>query len=312
MEFKIAIVINTAKNRLRYFDTTFNSVYNTIPFNTPLYVMADIPSNILIDYISTNKEIKLNSQEDLYPNNIKDWQDIVGFIQNKKSVQGIQGKHTKYYINQTLHIYENINYVCRDIISNSNCDYLVYIEDDVIFKQDWFNIVLNILKELEFNKIGYLSLFNYKHANTKVLKSFKHFTTVSGTLPAVCVLLNTRFFLQSIPESYEYNIERDFLSLTSVQLSIKDRSLKVNTLPTEKRSSIYNRAQDSWLIKNLSNISNIALINKGVCQHIGVISSIYESKMLPTEHTPLFARSIFNNENKFQRVDRTIAPPFVL
>ena len=315
-EHLVGVIIKTAKNRLRYFDTTFNSVRKTLPEEVPLYIMADVPHERLMQYITTNDEIAVDSQENLYPNELVDWQDKIGFIENKTTVRGILGRYTAHFVNHKLQLYEWNNFVCREVTKLTGCKYIVLIEDDVVFKADWFTKVLELLKQPGFNDIGILSLFgNNRYADRlEVLELFTKFK--KNIVPSQAFLINVEQFQKAIPEDFAFNIKCDFLDFPAIKKhSIKHplhKYFKSGKLPTCKRDPFYNRNQDGWFISKLRKNSEVAFINKGVCQHIGVESAIYKNVTQKIPKGSILLKNFYTKDKKLNRVDVNIHPPYAL
>ena len=307
----IAVIIKTAKNRLRYFDTTFNSVRKTLPAEVPLYIMADVPDEIVLKYITTNDDIPLDPKKSLYPNDLPDWKNKIGFIENKTSVQGILGKYVKHYVNHELHLYEFNNFACRAVAKETDCTHIIVIEDDAVFKADWFTKVLELLKQPGFDRIGFLSLFAYRPwaQGLMVRKLYTEFKL--GNVGGVAFVLNVKHFKRCVAENYAFNVVRDFLSMPIAKKQGWRETFKNGALPTGKRDPLYNRNQDGWFIKELRKSSVTGIINVGVCQHIGVESCIYANVKEGKEDSML-ARSFFTKNMELKRIDKALAPPYVI
>ena len=307
----IAVIIKTAKNRLRYFDTTFNSVRKTLPAEVPLYIMADVPDEIVLKYITTNDDIPLDPKKSLYPNDLPDWKNKIGFIENKTSVQGILGKYVKHYVNHELHLYEFNNFACRAVAKETDCTHIIVIEDDAVFKADWFTKVLELLKQPGFDRIGFLSLFAYRPwaQGLMVRKLYTEFKL--GNVGGVAFVLNVKHFKRCVAENYAFNVVRDFLSMPIAKKQWWKETFKNGALPTGKRDPLYNRNQDGWFIKELRKSSVTGIINVGVCQHIGVESCIYANVKEGKEDSML-TRSFFTKNMALKRIDKALAPPYVI
>ena len=278
--------------------------------------MADVPHERLMQYITTNDEIAVDSQENLYPNELVDWQDKIGFIENKTTVRGILGRYTAHFVNHKLQLYEWNNFVCREVTKLTGCKYIVLIEDDVVFKADWFTKVLELLKQPGFNDIGILSLFgNNRYADRlEVLELFTKFK--KNIVPSQAFLINVEQFQKAIPEDFAFNIKCDFLDFPAIKKhSIKHplhKYFKSGKLPTCKRDPFYNRNQDGWFISKLRKNSEVAFINKGVCQHIGVESAIYKNVTQKIPKGSILLKNFYTKDKKLNRVDVNIHPPYAL
>lgn len=296
---KIAILIQTGKDRLRYLDTTFNSIKNAIPSNVDIYITTYKAEQNILKYLTTNETISLDCQY-LFPNQNTSWQKFIGEIPNKQFVTGIKGKYKdviQVNIAHAKHYYEALCYSFNEIIARSNADYIVYIEDDVVFKKNFFETILNCINEIKQKNIGRVCIYKYgkfKNTGDRLIKN----PGKQWLGPNVCLLLKTETLKKMNLDSYIFT-SRDLPEFTQKRIT-------ENFIPQD--------GADYFLYNYIQKFTTSALyISESVCQHIGVMSSIYIN-VQASENCEVYTdkRCFFDHKKNLKRIDPCCYPPYVL
>lgn len=289
---KITVLLQTSKDRLRYLDTTFNSITKVLPPEIEVYIACDQPSDQLLKYLTSNDDILLEDQY-LYPNENVSWKRFVGVVENKKNVTGIVGKYKKLLLlDSSLHMYEKLVISLNTVITDDNNDYIIYIEDDVIFKENFFSVVLKCIQEIEYSNIGRVSLFKSNHIKEKTQLIKEKNTGWCGS--NVCLLLKSSVLRVMNLSNYKFNIYDlpDYL-----QREVNNS----NILPQV--------GGDHFLTNILRKFTNTSIyISDSICQHIGVLSALYENvSNLEHQINTSLKRSFFSHE-RVVRIDFSCRP----
>ncbi len=298
---KIAVLIQTGKDRLRYLDTTFNSIKKAIPSSIDIYIAPNNAEQNIIKYLTTNETISLDNQY-LFPNENKSWRNSIGEIPNKTHVVGIANKFKEIIqVNETKHRYEFICQILEKTLSRSSADYIVFIEDDVIFKETFFEEVLKCIKKCT-DKVGRISVYKGgSWARRGENENDNTIEKVSGWPgPNICIILNRVVLNAMNLKEYKFNID-----------SLPDQFQKVFL----ETGVIPQAGGDDFLSNYIKKYADLyKYTGKGVCQHIGVLSSIY-TNVTPTElwYGPHpIRRCFFDSKNNLRRIDLSCKPPYLI
>ena len=289
MNKRLSVIIQTSKDRIRYLDTTFNSITKVLPVDVDVYIACDKPSYDLLNYLTSNNSIMLNDLY-LYPNENKSWLHYIGCIENKTHVNGIHGKYTKVILQDSkLHRYEKLTLTLHNLANEVSTDYTLYVEDDVIFKEGFYNTIIKCMLELDTSNIGRVSMYKYMktESNIKYIREIK--TGWKG--PNVCLLLKNKVLQSMGLDNYKFNEKDSYNSSSNIE-----------------------RSADVFFANLLQKYTNSAiLVADSVCQHIGILSTIYEN-VNHTEkwHSSDSKRCYFNQNNSLRRIDTNCIRPFVL
>ena len=128
-------ILIICKDRVQYLDITLKSLSGTTPSNVPIYVVNDKTNNQnMIKYLTTNQQISLTNFQ--YPND-KAWNKYIGNLPIFNNVKGICGK-VNVIMNTSQKTLPN---AFKRIFMETKSSYIIRIEDDVVFKNNWYDIM---------------------------------------------------------------------------------------------------------------------------------------------------------------------------
>jgi hypothetical protein len=297
MHTDITLLIQTAKDRLRYLDTTFNSVIKVLPQSTEVYISCDTPSDKLLQYLTTTDTIELDNTY-LYPNEHTSWKKYIGYVENKKHVTDIYNKYKELIFEKGNHRYKKFCTALNTVVSKINSKYILYIEDDCIFKDSFYNKILECIDFAKGKNIGRVAIFNRpKDLKGPILQldNTPYFRGANQCLLLNCNVLRKlnlckyRFRLNHLPPVVRKRIKKDFIPETGADVFLAN------------------------LIDSVSSNLNYAFKHEGICQHIGVLSSLYKNvEFSSTWSHDTEKRCFFDTENNLLRIDKTASPPYLL
>lgn len=228
-------VVVLAKDRIRYLDTTLKSLFASLPKNVTIYVSCDSPSEDVIQYLTTNQMININGYE--YPDN-EWWMNKIGLLNNKTTF-GISGRiRIIIHKSGTKGLGLTFNKVAE---LHPRATHIIRVEDDVIFKINWYQKMLNAFRHKD---IGIISGLRHFYNNVK----FKNYSDD----------------LEELIEGYTGGV--------NLGISRKMCPFLLSNVKT------INDNDDFWINQCRSINLKICVFKKGICQHIGVISGIYGDK----------------------------------
>jgi len=231
---KNVIVQILCKDRLKYLWYTWQSLCETLS-NIPIIIYDDGSTKKDIqNFLYTNNEFEL--EEPININN-KVLKKYIGHFEPISRIKGIQDKV------KVRRFYKSIGntpisfFSLEEIFEENDYDYIIRLEDDVVFKHGWFDELITQWNEWDIANKGLLCSSSIQN---EFRKSFKNITThLNPTFQ--CVLI-PRYFYEIGKE--EFVRKRKFE--TKTDLYFRELCLNMNML--------------------------CGLLPKSICQHIGVES----------------------------------------
>lgn len=213
------------KDRLEYLVYTWASLKKTVK-DIPIYIYDDGSTNqFLLEYLTTNRLISLVNPINI---NCETLTKYVGQFPILNSIQGIGDQiklvHKSYSLGNTLISYQMV----REIFDrHSSIDYIIRLEDDVVFKEGWFDDLLDQWNNWNVINRGLLcscAVQNYYRTGTREIT-----THINPSFQ--CVLIPRYFY--ELDKEFWYRIEK-FETKTDLYFRqhCLDLQLKCGLLPS--------------------------------------------------------------------------------
>jgi glycosyltransferase involved in cell wall biosynthesis len=237
-------ILVTCKDRLRYLDITLKSLSASLPPKINVYVSDDGSTNPNMHrYLTTNDNIPLNNSY-MFPNNNTEWIKKIGFIPNLKQIIGIKGKVNVFLRSKSCGI-KNFTYAVRKLFLIHQCDYVIKIQDDVIFKHGWYEFMCGILT----------------HYEPSMVSGFRYF--LGKNKPD---LINVGHGVQQLGK----------INTGGLLMAISRKACTINDVLWFNNDKRCIDMDDFWSNNCRKTKLPLLVTNPGLCQHIGFDSSIYK------------------------------------
>lgn len=237
-------ILVTCKDRLRYLDITLKSLSASLPPKINVYVSDDGSTDPNIHrYLTTSDNILLNNSY-MFPNNNPEWIKTIGFIPNLKQIIGIRGKVNVFLRNKSCGI-KNFTYAVRKLFLIHQCDYVIKIQDDVIFKHGWYEFMCSVLT----------------HYEPSMVSGFRYF--LGKNKPDI---MNVGHGVQQLGK----------INTGGLLMAISRKACTINDVLWFNNDKRCIDMDDFWSNNCRKTKLPLLVTNPGLCQHIGFDSSIYK------------------------------------
>jgi hypothetical protein len=134
---KNLIIVILCKERLKYLVYTWSSLMKTLPFGYTIYVYDDGSTNEdLLEFLTTNSLFKLRQSINI---NCSVLEKYIGHFPVLTYSKGIANQIILRHESCSVLNTEISFKMMREVFDeNPDIDFILRIEDDVVFKQDWF------------------------------------------------------------------------------------------------------------------------------------------------------------------------------
>jgi len=155
-------IIIICKDRVNYLDIELKSLSATLPRNTQVYISNDgTTSKQMIEYLTTNNKIYCDKW--MFPNYNNDWNNIIGILP-VTDIVGIKGK-VQVILYEKSEGTKNLGLSVKYVFENSNSDYVIKMEDDLIFTKGWYQ---SLIKAIISSGCDLVSGFRYFFGEVKI------------------------------------------------------------------------------------------------------------------------------------------------
>jgi hypothetical protein len=157
-------IVIVCKDRIRYLDTELKSLSATAPSSLQVYLSNDgSDDQRMLRYLTTQDCIPLDD-EWLFPQDNREWDDLIGRLPNAETVRGIAGK-----VHVILHGVSagtaNLGRAVKYVFTQTGAPYVIKMEDDLLFTPGWHS---SLVRAIQSSGCDLVSGFRYFYRKARM------------------------------------------------------------------------------------------------------------------------------------------------
>jgi hypothetical protein len=232
-------IVVLCKDRVRYLDTTLKSLSATVPSAVPVFVVNDATTDpSMTRYLTGDRAVPIS--EPPFPHSHPQWKRRIGELPEPAEVAGIGGK-VGLLLGKSPGGTRNLGLAVMHAFEATGADYVIRVEDDVLFKAGWYERLAAVTSEL---------------GDAGIISGFRYFFRQPQLRPA-----------GSNAEALVRGYGGGCLMAASRQLYLRRRRLFENDVRSMKHNDVF------W-IENCRQAGLRTYVTAlSLCQHIGVVST---------------------------------------